>query len=179
MVAGMGMNQMIKVPAERWTGQMIPEKLEQAVQEQINQGNKPFFVNSTMGSTVMGAFDDCHQISRICKKYGMWHHMDACWGGLFAFSDQTNYLFDGAHKADSVSFNPHKGLGVPMQCSYLITNNKKNALQAANSSGASYLFHESEYSKYDVSDKTLSCGRHADSLKLWLTFKRHGMTGMA
>jgi hypothetical protein len=50
----------------------------------------------------------------------------------------------------------------------LITNKKKGALKAANTSGAEYLFHETEYSKYDIADKTLSCGRKADGFKLWL-----------
>lgn len=39
------------------------------------------------------------------------------------------------------------------------------------------MFHETEYSKYDIGDKTLSCGRRADSFKLWLSMKKHGMDG--
>ena len=58
-----------------------------------------------------------------------------------------------------------------------MVNNKKNALRKANTSGADYLFHETEYSKYDIGDKTLSCGRRPDGLKLWLSAKRHGIDG--
>ena len=61
----------------------------------------------------------------------------------------------------------------------LITNKKKTALKAANTSGAEYLFHESEYSKYDIADKTLSCGRKADGLKLWLCLQKNGLDGFA
>ena len=126
----------------------------------------------------MGSFDDHHALSAICKKYGMWHHVDACWGGFLVLSEQwKEKLFNGSEKFDSVAFNPHKGLGVPGQCSLLITNNKKDALRMSNTSGASYLFHETEYSKYDIGDKTLSCGRRADSFKLWLSMKKHGMEG--
>jgi glutamate/tyrosine decarboxylase-like PLP-dependent enzyme len=75
--------------------------------------------------------------------------------------------------------NPHKGLNVPSQCSVLLTNKKKDALRKSNHSGAEYLFHESEYSKYDIGDKTLSCGRRCDSFKLWLCLKRSGMKGLA
>jgi glutamate decarboxylase len=60
----------------------------------------------------------------------------------------------------------------------LITNKKKGALQASNTSGADYLFHESEYSKYDIGDKTLSCGRKPDAFKLWLWMKKHGYKEM-
>lgn len=107
----------------------------------------------------------------------MWHHIDACWGGFLVFSDRCKHLFDGCEKADSLAFNPHKGLGTPSQTSLLMTNNKNDALRKSNTSGAEYLFHETEYSKYDIGDKTLSCGRRADSLKLWLSTKRHGIDG--
>jgi len=179
MIAGMGMNQIISVPSERYAGSMIPEALEEAIYKEKAKGNNPFFVNSTMGSTVIGGFDDSHAISDICKRHGLWHHMDACWGGLFAFSNKTNYLFDGAEKADSVALCVHKGLSVPQQCSYLITNNKLNALEASNHSGATYLFHKTDYSQYDLGDKTLSCARHADALKMWMMFKRHGKDGLS
>lgn len=125
----------------------------------------------------MGSFDDNNAIADVCKKYDMWHHVDACWGGFLIFGSEDKGLFDGIDRVHSLSINPHKGLGVPGQCSILLTNGKKDALRKANTSGAEYLFHETEYSKYDIGDKTLSCGRRADSLKLWLSMKKHGLDG--
>ena len=127
----------------------------------------------------MGSFDDQVAINNICKKYGLWHHIDACWGGYLAFSKKNKHLFEGVEKVDSISLNPHKGLGVPLQSSFLITNNHQQAMRKSNTSGAEYLFQETEYSKYDIGDNTLSCGRHPDGLKVWLTFKRHGLDGLA
>jgi len=60
-----------------------------------------------------------------------------------------------------------------------LTNNKPDALLNANNSGAEYLFQHGEYSKYDIGDKTLQCGRKPDGLKTWLTLKKHGIEGMA
>lgn len=132
------------------------------------------------GSTVMGAFDDHHKMSEIAKKYNLWHHVDGCWGGFlgWASGDKRERLMGGIEKADSVSINAHKGFGVPLQCALLVTNKKNGALKASNSSSADYLFHESEYSKYDIGDKTLSCGRKADGFKFWLWMKRHGLKEM-
>jgi glutamate/tyrosine decarboxylase-like PLP-dependent enzyme len=79
---------MREVPCDRKTGKMNLSYLQEMVEKEIEKGNKPFFVNSTAGSTVMGSFDNHHDVSEICKKYGMWHHIDACWGGFLAFSEK-------------------------------------------------------------------------------------------
>merc|ERR1712070_1359566 len=106
----------------------------------------------------------------------MWHHIDACWGGSLIFADNFRGL-DGCERAHSIATNLHKGFGIPNQAAMLITNGKENALRKANTSGADYLFHETEYSKYDIGDKTLSCGRKPDGLKIWLYMKKHGLDG--
>ena len=62
----------------------------------------------------MGSFDDFNKISEICKKHGLWNHVDACWGGYLAFSDKNKHLFDGIDQTDSLTINPHKGQGIPM-----------------------------------------------------------------
>lgn len=87
MLSGMGMDQMRQVPCDRHTGQMSPEALEEMIKDEIAKGNKPFYLNSVAGSTVMGSFDDMHALADICEKYGMWFNIDACWGGFLAFAD--------------------------------------------------------------------------------------------
>lgn len=129
---------------------------------------------------MLGGYDDHHKVADIAQKYGLWHHIDGCWGGYLAFSDKgRSKLFDGAERSDSISINYQKGLAVPVQASVLCTNNKRGALKASATSGADYLFQESEYSDYDIADKTLSCGRKPDGLKIWLCFQHKGLKGMA
>lgn len=178
MVSGMGMKNMREVPCERWTGQMDTYALEQMIIAEKEKGNHPFFVNCMAGSTVMGAFDKQNEIADIAKKHGMWHHIDGCWGGFLAWSDKhKERLFAGTERADSITMNCHKGQGVPNQATMLLVNDKGNILKKTNTSGAEYLFHESEYSRYDIGDKTLSCGRKGDGLKIWLSIKKHGING--
>lgn len=40
------------------------------------KGFVPFFVSATAGTTVYGAFDPLIAISDICRKYGVWMHVD-------------------------------------------------------------------------------------------------------
>ena len=36
----------------------------------------PFFVGATAGTTVLGAFDPFTEIAAICKRHGIWFHVD-------------------------------------------------------------------------------------------------------
>jgi glutamate/tyrosine decarboxylase-like PLP-dependent enzyme len=58
------------------TGSMIPEELDQALTKAKAEGKTPFFVNSTAGTTVLGAFDDFERIADVCEKHDVWMHID-------------------------------------------------------------------------------------------------------
>uniref|UniRef100_H2ZAN1 Glutamate decarboxylase n=1 Tax=Ciona savignyi TaxID=51511 RepID=H2ZAN1_CIOSA len=87
-------------------------------------GKVPFYVTATAGTTVIGAFDKIPEISGICKKYGVWLHVDAAWGGAVMMSQKHRHLVTGIELADSVTWNPHKMMGVVLQCSALLTRHK-------------------------------------------------------
>eukprot|EP00761_Pharyngomonas_kirbyi_P001339 gb/GECH01001343.1/.p1 GENE.gb/GECH01001343.1/~~gb/GECH01001343.1/.p1 ORF type:complete len:511 (+),score=121.63 gb/GECH01001343.1/:1-1533(+) len=180
-IIGLGMDATIPVSTDPITGSMDPEKLEQSIEAAIAQGKKPFFINATAGTTVRGSFDLLEEISRIAKKYNIWMHVDGAWGASVIFSSQLKHLVKGIHLADSVTWNPHKLMGVPLQCSAVLVNTASDphVLEKCNASHADYLFHDHEDKNYDLGDKTIQCGRHVDVLKLWLSWKCHGDEGYA
>uniref|UniRef100_A0A0N5C2L3 Glutamate decarboxylase n=2 Tax=Strongyloides papillosus TaxID=174720 RepID=A0A0N5C2L3_STREA len=96
---------------------MIPEALEEKIIECKENGLYPFFVNATAGTTVYGAFDPLNEITNICKKYNIWFHVDAAWGGDLLLSPEFRWKLQGVEKANSVSWNPHKLMGSLLQCS--------------------------------------------------------------
>ena len=81
----------------------------------------------------------------------------------------------GCELVDSISWNPHKMLGAPLQTSIFITRHK-NILHDANCASASYLFQQDKYYdvSYDIGDKSVQCGRKTDSFKLWFMLKARG-----
>ncbi|CAF1110951.1 unnamed protein product [Didymodactylos carnosus] len=172
MVMGIGLDQVIKIKAPE--GKMDPEELEEKIKKSLQDGHQPFFVNCTAGTTVLGAFDNINEISKICAKYGLWCHVDASWGGPVIFSKRYKHLINGLANVQSININPHKLLGVPIQCSVLLTYNKK--ILSENSLNAQYLFHGGEY---DIGDFTLGCGRRADGIKLYLCWMYFGTNGFA
>lgn len=154
---------------------MIPDELTREIQKAYADGKKPFMVNATCGTTVLGAFDDLEEISHICNRYNVWMHIDACLGGTALFSNKHKSLLQGMEKANSITFNPHKTLGVPLQCSLFLIK-EKGFLDACNSSHADYLFQQDKFYdvSYDTGDKSIQCGRKVDAFKFWLMLKSHG-----
>lgn len=185
---GIGLNRVYKVPCNI-DGSMNTEKLESMIQSSIQAGETPFFVNSSAGSTVLGAYDDFGTISDICKRYDLWYHIDGSWGGSLMFSKTHKHLLDNANLSDSFTINPHKLLGVPVQCSYLLLQDRF-LLNQAHSLNADYLFHNTTssskasldddnwlYSNMDLADGTVGCGRRPDGFKMFLTWKYMGTEG--
>lgn len=43
----------------------------------------------------MGGYDKFEEISKICKKYGLWMHIDGCWGGSAIFSETHKHKMKG------------------------------------------------------------------------------------
>lgn len=107
---------MVEVPCDE-RGRMRVDELERLVVERAQAGDRPFFVNCTCGTTVLGAFDPVKPIADLCAKYNMWLHVDAAWGGGWLLSDKLRHKLDGIERADSVTWNPHKLMGCILQCS--------------------------------------------------------------
>uniref|UniRef100_A0A673ZUQ5 Glutamate decarboxylase 1 n=1 Tax=Salmo trutta TaxID=8032 RepID=A0A673ZUQ5_SALTR len=147
------------------------------------QGCVPMFVNATAGSTVYGAFDPIHEIADICEKYNMWLHVDVrlieirFHGGLL-MSRKHRHKLRGVERANSVTWNPHKMMGVPLQCSAILVR-ERGVLSGCNSMCAGYLFQpDKQYDvSYDTGDKAIQCGRHVDIFKFWLMWKAKGTVG--
>jgi glutamate decarboxylase len=180
MTCGLGTSNVQMVPVNG-KGQMDVAHLESAVQEAKRNGFIPFYVNATAGTTVLGAFDPFNEIADICKKHRMWMHIDGSWGGSVVFSPRYRHKLSGSGRADSIAMNPHKMLGVPITCSFLLGADMRK-FHAANSLEAGYLFHEdsdrdADGSVWDLADLTLQCGRRGDSLKLALGWVYYGDEG--
>ncbi|KAI5291147.1 hypothetical protein KEM54_006137 [Ascosphaera aggregata] len=177
-MCGFGSKAVWGIPIDE-TGRLIPEELERLVQKAKREGYTPFYVNATAGTTVMGSFDPFEEVAAICKKHNLWMHVDGSWGGSFIFSDKQKHKLAGVEKANSIAINPHKMLGVPVTCSFLLGADLRQ-FHRANTLPAGYLFHnDSTEEVWDLADLTLQCGRRGDSLKLFLSWTYYGTLGYA
>lgn len=177
ILLGLGANGVIKIPVNN-VGEMRVDLLEQEIIKAKEGGFTPLYINATAGTTVFGSFDPFVEISKVAKKYNLWFHIDGSWGGNVIFSKENNYRLEGSELADSITSNPHKMLGVPNTCSFLLLPDERIFTQA-NSLSAPYLFHNTldDDENFDLANGTMGCGRRADALKLYMAWSYYGTTG--
>ena len=179
---GFGSSSVMSVAVDAKTGSMDPDALSSLIEQTKEEGCTPFYLNATAGTTVLGSYDPILALAKICKEHNMWLHIDASWGGPAIFSPTHKHRLNGSHLANSIAINPHKMMGVPITCSFLLGADMRQ-FHASNTLPADYLFHSSGPASseevYDLADLTLQCGRRGDSLKLYLSWVYYGSEGYA
>lgn len=174
--SGIGRNNLRYIPADS-KGRMIPEKLEAQIIEDIKNGFAPTYINSTAGTTVLGAFDPIEKLADIAEKYDIWLHVDGAYSGSVIFSEKYKHLVKGIERSDSFSYNAHKMLGTPMTCSVILVKNKKQ-LHDSFSNEADYLY-QTDGDDFNLGKTSFQCGRRNDALKFWTLWKSVGTNGLA
>jgi len=177
-VIGIGHSNLIKVRCNE-DGQMRPESLEEEIDRALREGQIPFAVLATSGTTVRGSFDPLREIAAIAHKYELWMHVDAAWGGSCLFSSRYRSLMDGIELADSFCWDAHKMMGVPLICSaFIVKDAEMLRTVCSNGNTAHYLYLETG-ENVDLGQYSLQCGRRNDALKLWLAWREIGDAGWA
>ena len=177
-VLGIGFDNVIKVKCDS-DGKLRPDKLQEEIERTRINGQTPFCVVATSGTTVRGAFDPLKEIAEICADQKIWLHVDAAWGGSCLFSAKHRRLMDGVELADSVCWDSHKMMGLPLVCSAFLIK-KPEILRKICSHGnvAHYLF-LGDAEDVDLGRTSLQCGRRNDALKLFLAWREKGDAGWA
>ncbi len=132
-------------------------------------------VVATIGTTSSASVDPVPAIADRCESEGIWLHVDAAYAGAAAVCPELRDHFEGWERADSVVVNPHKWLGVPLDCSTLWTR-RPEALRDAFSLVPEYLRVEEEVAS--LSEYTQVLGRRFRALKLWAVLRCYGRTGL-
>ncbi|MFZ1519828.1 MAG: pyridoxal-dependent decarboxylase [Ignavibacteriaceae bacterium] len=158
--------------------EMIPEKLEEAIKEDIAKGFKPFCVVATVGTTSTTSVDPVDAIADICEKYNLWLHIDSAYAGVTAMIPEMKWITKGWERADSLVINPHKWMFTPMDLSIFFTR-KPHILKRAFSLSAEYLKTNQDNEVENLMDYGIQLGRRFRSLKLWFIIRYFGVDGLA
>jgi sulfinoalanine decarboxylase/sulfinoalanine decarboxylase/aspartate 1-decarboxylase len=173
--SGIGRENVRLIPTNEF-GEMDAAALDQQIQKDKSDGFHPVLVNATAGTTVLGAFDDIESLSKVCKEYSVWLHVDGAYCGSVLFSEKYKHLIKGVEKVDSFSFNAHKMIGTPLSCSLIVVKDKAY-LRESFSNDASYLY-QTDHDEFNLGKTSIQCGRRNDALKFWTLWKSVGSKGL-
>ena len=173
---GIGLENLRKIPVDE-DYRMLPGALEAAIGDDRAAGRRPFFVLATVGTTSTASVDPVPAIARICRRAGLWLHVDGAYGGMAALLPEKRWALEGAAEADSLVVNPHKWLFTPIDFSAFYTR-REEAVRAAFSLVPEFLRTPEQDRVRNFMDYGIPLGRRMRALKLWMVFNSFGMEGL-
>ncbi|MGX6979283.1 pyridoxal phosphate-dependent decarboxylase family protein [Vagococcus elongatus] len=157
---------------------MIPESLEEMIQEDQQKGLIPFVVIGTSGTTNSGTIDPLEDLGKVCQRHNVWFHVDGAFGASVIMSKKNASLLKGIEYADSTILDAHKWLYQTYTCAMVLVKDKKTLLKSF-SDDPSYLQDAHSGQQIDSWDIGPELSRPALGVKLWLTLQVLGTDKLA
>ena len=159
--------------------QMDSDALRRMIEEDRGLGCEPFLIIGTAGTTGAGVVDPLVAISEVARANRLWFHVDAAWGGAAVLVPELRAVLSGIETADSITFDPHKYLSIPMGAGMFLTRHRY-ALSRIFSVSTAYMPKEGErLAVVDPYVHSMQWSRRFIGLKLFLTLATTGWDGYA
>jgi glutamate/tyrosine decarboxylase-like PLP-dependent enzyme len=177
-LCGLGTDAVHEIPVDDGL-RMDPEALASTIARDRSQGLAPFMVVATAGTTGAGAIDPLPAIAEVAAREKLWLHVDAAWGGAAALVPELRPLLDGIERADSIIFDAHKWLSVPMGAGIYLTRHT-DILDHTFRTLVNYMPREAaELDVVDPCMHSMQWSRRAIGLKVFLSLAVAGWEGYA
>ncbi len=174
-VLGLGHAALQLVPCDG-AQRMALDALQAAVARDRAAGAQPAAVIASAGTVNTGAVDDLQAVGALCRREGLWFHVDGCIGALLRIAPAHRHLVAGIEAADSVALDPHKWLHAPFDVGCALVRD-------AQAHHASFALHPAYLEQHArgvagaayLSDYGIELSRSFRALKVWMTLKEHGV----
>ncbi|HEX7118842.1 MAG TPA: pyridoxal-dependent decarboxylase [Longimicrobiales bacterium] len=172
---GIGWDGLRKIPTDL-DFRMDIAALEAAIAEDRAAGRRPVCVVGTAGTVNTGAIDDLDRLADVCAREGLWLHVDGAIGALAALSPALRRQLRGIERADSIAFDLHKWLHIPIEAGCVLVRDGAWHRRPF-SPPASYLawldrgLSSGPYGYLDLGPQLTRSFR---ALKVWMSLKAHG-----
>jgi len=151
-------------------------QLEKQIAVDRSNGFAPFLIVGTAGTTAAGVIDPLPEIARVCRREGLWFHVDAAWGGSAILSPRLRQHLTGIDEADSITCDAHKWLSVPMGCGMFFCRHAESVAQAFRAE-VSYMPGKRSGRVRDPHTTSAQWSRRFIGLKLFMALAHHGECG--
>ena len=144
------------------------------IEEDLAVGFKPFCLVGNAGTVNTGAIDPLDALADVAARYGLWFHVDGCYGGLAASLSVLRDEYRGLARADSVALDFHKWLYQPFEIGCTLVRDWQT-LRRSYFTPASYLDAGGEDSdRININEHHFALSRNGKGLKVWMSLKAYG-----
>ena len=153
-----------------------PEDLERRVEQDRRDGLHPMMVVATAGTTAAGLVDPLPDIADVAARQGLWLHVDGAWGASALLSERLRGELRGIDRADSLTWDAHKWLSVPMGAGMFFCR-RPEAVRRAFAVTATYMPAQTRRDLDDAYAVTAQWSRRVIGLKVFMTLASTGLSG--
>jgi aromatic-L-amino-acid decarboxylase len=175
-ISGIGSNNLRKVNVDEAFA-LDSSHLERLIMADLAAGKKPLCVVSAIGTTSTTAIDPITEISKICLKYKIWHHVDAAYAGTALVLPEMRWMAKGLEHADSFVFNPHKWMFTNFDCTAYYVKDPVSLVNTFTIT-PDYLKTSVDGEVKNYRDWGVPLGRRFRALKLWFVIREMGVEGI-
>jgi aromatic-L-amino-acid decarboxylase len=151
--------------------------LEKAIESDRAAGHQPIGLIGNAGTVNTGAIDPLDALADIARRENLWFHVDGAFGALAAVSPELRPLVKGMERADSLAFDLHKWMYMPIEVGCVLVRSERAHRQAF-SLTPEYLSHFERGvagGSHWFNEYGPQLTRGFRALKVWLSLKEHGI----
>ena len=144
-------------------------------------GFRPICIVGNAGTVNTGATDDLRALAALSREEGLWFHVDGAFGALAALVPDLRHLVAGLEQADSVAFDLHKWLYMPYEVGCTLVRDQKAHRATFNVTPAYLASFDRGIAAggFPFAERGVQLSRGFRALKVWMSFKTHGINAFA
>jgi len=172
---GLGSRSIRRVPLSR--GRVDPGALRAAIAADRAAGGEPAVLVGSAGTVNTGAIDPLEALADVAAAEGLWFHVDGAYGAFGVLDPAIAARYRGMERADSLTLDPHKWLGVPVDAGCALVR-RADELREAFSTVPPYLRQGAGAEVGTFAEYGLEQTRPFRALKTWATIAARGRAGI-
>jgi aromatic-L-amino-acid/L-tryptophan decarboxylase len=173
---GFGSGSMREVPLDG--SRLDVDALRAAIAADRDSGAVPALLVGSAGTVNAGLIDPLEALSEVAIAEGLWFHVDGAYGAFGVLDPAIAACYRGMERADSLTLDPHKWLGVPVDAGCALVR-RADDLRAAFSLIPPYLRQEDPDPVGTFAEYGFEQTRPFRALKTWATVAALGREGIA
>ena len=173
---GIGSGAMRDVPLDR--GRLDATALRASIAADRADGFVPALLVGSAGTVNTGAIDPLAELAEVAAEERIWFHVDGAYGAFGVLDPSIAARFSGMARADSLTLDPHKWLGVPVDAGCALVR-RGNDLRDVFSLIPPYLRQDADAEVGTFAEYGVEQTRPFRALKTWATIAARGRAGIA